>query len=112
MQQIENPSLSPNVTNLAWFNVIGNYQKQFVLNKNPGLKIDIPENGSVWYHFNLFCSDIIELIVTETNRNAEQFLSKIRLSKSSRFSKWVPTNYNEIKKFIGLLLWMGLVHLH
>ncbi|KAF0717591.1 Uncharacterized protein FWK35_00022851 [Aphis craccivora] len=82
MQQIENPSLSPNVTNLAWFNVIGNYQKQFVLNKNPGLKIDIPENGSVWYHFNLFCSDIIELIVTETNRNAEQFLSKIRLSKS------------------------------
>jgi len=96
------------VTNLAWFNVTGDYQKQFVFNKNPGLKIYIPENASVWYHFNLFCSDdIIELIVIETNRNAEQFLSKIRLSKASRFSKWVPTNYNEIKKFIGLLLWMG-----
>jgi len=100
------------VTNLAWFNVTGDYQKRFVFNKNPGLKIDIPENASVWYHFNLFCSDdIIELIVIETNRNAEQFLSKIRLSKASRFSKWVPTNYNEIKKFIGLLLWMGLVQM-
>ncbi|XP_015375256.1 PREDICTED: piggyBac transposable element-derived protein 4-like [Diuraphis noxia] len=74
IQQIENPSQSPNVTNHA-------------------------------------CDDIIELIVIETNRNAEQFLSKIRLSKASRFSKWVPTNYNEIKKFIGLLLWMGLVQM-
>lgn len=60
----------------------------------------------------MFCSDdIIELIVIETNRNADQFLSKIRLSKASRFSKCVPTNYNEIKKFIGLLLWMGLVQM-
>jgi len=58
------------------------------------------------------CSDyIIKLIVFETNRNAEQFLSKIRLSKPSRFSKWVPTNYNEIKKFIDLLLWMGLAQM-
>ncbi|KAE9523001.1 hypothetical protein AGLY_016632 [Aphis glycines] len=112
IQQIENPSQSPNVTNNAWFNVTGDYQKQFVFNKNSGLKIDIPETASVWYHFNLFCSDdIIELIVIETNSNAEQFLSKIRLSKASRFSKWVPTNYNEIKKLIGLLLWMGLVQM-
>lgn len=100
------------MTNLAWFNVTGDYQKQFVFNTNTGLKIDIPENASVWYHFNLFCrDDIVELIAIETNRNADQFLSKIRLSKASRFSKWVPTNYNELKKFIGLLLWMGLVQM-
>jgi len=90
------------VTNRAWHNVTGDYQKQFLFNKNPGLKIVIPDNASVWYHFNLFCSDnIMELIVIETNRKAKQFLSKIRLSKASRFSKWVPTNYNKIKKFIA-----------
>lgn len=74
--------------------------------------MDIPENASIWYYLNLFISDdIIELIVIETNRNADQYLSKIRLSKSSRFSKWTPTNFYEIKKFIGLLMWFGLVQM-
>jgi len=49
--------------------------------------------------------------VVETNRNAEQFLSKSRLTKSSRFAKWVPTNENEIQKLFGLIMWMGLVQL-
>lgn len=53
--------------------------------------------------------DIIELIVVETNTNADQYLSKVRLTKSSRFSKWTPTDFNEMKKFIGLLMWFGLV---
>lgn len=50
-------------------------------------------------------------MVVETNRNAEQFLSKSRLTKSSRFSKWSPTNVDEIEKFMGLLLWFGLVQM-
>lgn len=58
--------------------------------------MDIPENVSIWYYLNLFISDdIIELIVVETNRNADQYLSKVRLSKSSRFSKWTPTDCDE-----------------
>jgi len=67
---------------------------------------------SVWYYLNLFISDdIIELIVVETNKNAHQYLSKVRLTKSSRFSKWKPTDFDEIKKFIGLLMWFGLVQM-
>ncbi|CAI6359966.1 unnamed protein product [Macrosiphum euphorbiae] len=50
-------------------------------------------------------------MVVETNRNAEQFLSKSRLTKSSRFSKWSKTNVDEIEKFMGLLLWFGLVQM-
>ena len=31
--------------------------------------------------------------------------------KSVRLDKWTPTNKNELKRFFGLLLWMGLVKL-
>jgi len=70
----------------------------------------ISDNASALNYFKLFFStDIFELMVVETNRNAEQFLSKSRLTKFSRFSKWPPTNVDEIEKFMGLLLWFGLV---
>lgn len=95
-----------------WSNVTGNNQKQLVFNGFPGLKINISANATVWDCFNLFFTDdIIELIVIETNRNAEQFLSNNRISKSSRFTKWVPTDSKEIKLFSGLLIWMGLVEM-
>ncbi|KAL4101306.1 hypothetical protein QTP88_021326 [Uroleucon formosanum] len=58
-----------------------------------------------------FTSEIIDLIVIETNRNDEQFLSKNRLTKSSRFAKWIPINENEIQQFSGLIIRMGLVQM-
>lgn len=110
--QSQNSAETQKSQSSCWFEVTGQYQKQFVFDKIPGLKVIIPENVSVWYYLNLFISDnIFELIVVETNRNAEQYLSKVRLTKSSRFSKWTPTNINEIKKFIGLLMWFGLVQM-
>ncbi|KAG8239438.1 hypothetical protein J437_LFUL017431 [Ladona fulva] len=52
-------------------------------------------------YFELFFDDdLIKIIVTETNRDAEQFLAheeKILTLKSSRFHKWVPTTPNEIR---------------
>lgn len=97
----------------TWNDVTGKNQKQFLFNNtNSGSKIDIPVDSSAFDIFKLFfTSEIINLIVVETNRNAEQFLSKNRLSKSSRFTKWVPTNNNEIQKFFGLIIWMGLVQM-
>lgn len=69
-------------------------------------------HGRLQYFFNLpstaqpvdFClsyldSDIIGLMVTETNRNATQVLSEIRLNRSSRLRKWRPTNPKEMKSF-------------
>jgi len=48
-------------------------------------------------------------MVLETNRNAEQYLKSIRLSRSSRFHSWEPITLEDMTKFIGLLLWMGVV---
>jgi len=60
--------------------------------------------------FALFVDDeIIDLLVSETNRYAEQKLNKSDLTPCSRMHKWKPTNPEEIKKFLGLILYMGVV---
>lgn len=64
--------------------------------------------------YNLFVSDeIIEHIVIETNRYAADSLASENLikkkRKKNRLSKWAETTVDEMKKFLGLLLWMGLV---
>lgn len=96
----------------TWNDVTGHHQKQFIFSKNPGFKVEIPNNATALQYLKLFITDeIIDLIVLETNRNADQVLSKLRLTKSSRFSKWTPTDATEIKQFLGLLMWMGLVQM-
>ncbi|KAE9523032.1 hypothetical protein AGLY_016663 [Aphis glycines] len=61
-------------------------------------------------YFKLFFTDeIIELMVIETNRNTQHFLNTQKVSPVSRFLFWQPINNNYMEKFMGLLLWMGLV---
>ncbi|XP_046663055.1 piggyBac transposable element-derived protein 4-like [Homalodisca vitripennis] len=49
-------------------------------------------------------------MVIETNRNASKILQETRLSRSSRLKKWTPTDEIEMRKFIGILIWMGLAN--
>ena len=68
------------------------------------------QNKTPFEYFSLFVSeDIFELIMKETNQNAHQFLSSHRVSRKSRFSKWKDTNKDEIKQFLELVMFMGLV---
>lgn len=60
--------------------------------------------------YNRFLDD--EILVTiglETNRNAIQILQKNKHSKSSRIAIWQPTNKQEIRKFFGIIMYMGFV---
>lgn len=65
----------------------------------------------------LFVNDeIIDFLVTETNRYAHQKIeveketsSTGNLSKGSRLNRWQPVDRREMKKFFGIILWMGLV---
>lgn len=49
-------------------------------------------------------------MVNETNRNAHQKIA-LGLTEHSRLKSWTDTYVNEMKLFIGILLWMGLVKL-
>ena len=54
-------------------------------------------------------------MVTETNRYAEQYFRSIggvdNLKPSARARFWKPVNEVDIKAFLGLILYMGIVRL-
>jgi len=60
--------------------------------------------------FDLFLTDeILNLLVNETNRFADQFLAKSVLKRKSRAHDWHPTTASEMKQFLGLVFLMGIV---
>lgn len=93
-----------------WNTVSGKYQKHFNFIGNPGPAVILDEDSGPIDYFKLFLTDeIIQLMVIETNRNAQQVFSSQRISRGSRFSSWEPITKDDMGKFMGLLLWMGLV---
>jgi hypothetical protein len=78
-----------------------------------GLQVPIPQNADPGFYFTLLVTDrLIDHMVTETNRNAEQVINRNRpMLRTSRLNDWKPTNSAEMKVFLGLLLQMGPVAL-
>ena len=73
----------------------------------------LPENPTALDYFKLYFTDIlIDLIVTETNRYAGQFIEKERnnLKRYSIVHQWVPTNHSEISALLGILTLMGIIY--
>ena len=63
------------------------------------------------YDFLLFfiCDEIIDILVREANRYAEQFLSSTALTPESRLSRWRDVTPAEMKLFLGMTMLMGVV---
>ena len=55
--------------------------------------------------------EIIDLMVRETNRYAEQYLQTHDISRRSKSHQWKPTNDVEMLKFLGIPIEMGLVQM-
>ena len=55
--------------------------------------------------------EIIDLMVRETNRYAEQYLQTHEISRRSKFRQWKSTNNQEMWKFFGIIIEMGLVQM-
>uniref|UniRef100_A0A2S2Q1P2 Uncharacterized protein n=1 Tax=Sipha flava TaxID=143950 RepID=A0A2S2Q1P2_9HEMI len=71
----------------TWNTISGNYQKHFNFIGNSGPLVILDEGSGPIDFFKLFLTDeIIQLMVIETNRNAQQILSFQRISRGSRFS--------------------------
>jgi hypothetical protein len=74
----------------------------------------ISEDGTVnpidcYRHF--ITDEIIRLMVRETNRYAEQYLLTNKLSKRSKNLQWEPITNEEMLKFLGIVIQMGLVQM-
>lgn len=64
--------------------------------------------------FNHFIDDeTIDLFVTETNRFAAQRIASAAANpnRRTRLPKWVDTESTEMRRFLGIILWMGLLPL-
>lgn len=76
---------------------------------NPGIKVDIPPDAEPIYYFSLFFDEsLFEIITSETNRRANEFL-QTRTRRSKREQKWKDVTVDEKKKFIGICCLGGTV---
>lgn len=94
-----------------WSDFVGR-QKYFPFTGLAGVQQAVPQDSTPLDIFSLIVDDeLLNFIVTETNRYADQCKAVQPQQQFARINKWVPTNVQEIKKFLGLSIWMGLVPL-
>ncbi|KAG5886203.1 hypothetical protein JTB14_012570 [Gonioctena quinquepunctata] len=92
----------------SWYDYSGNH-KTFRFTGNEGIQVDLAKNLTPVAAFDLFFSpELIALIVEETNRYAAYIISTTNVTRKSRLNQWYPTNEQEIRKFVGFYIWMGL----
>ena len=100
------------------FNDIENNEKVVELEDFPFAEVEglIPRmdaNSSVIDFVQLYLTDeLFNLLVTETNRYAEQFLTAVDETThgNSYVGKWENVTVAEMKKFIGIVLLMGIIY--
>lgn len=90
---------------------VSKYTRRSESNKiviRPGLTARSSAISSVKEAFLLFFStDIIEIIVNETNRKAQHFFAEYNAANPNDTRRYAPTNKTEIEAYIGLLISLG-----
>ena len=76
---------------------------------NAGIHADVTDFSPYDFFCLIFNNVILEHIVIETNRYAEQFIERNELRRRSRVKQWCPTNIAEMKIFFGLTFLMGII---
>lgn len=99
----------------SWNPVRGIHLKKNPFTENdPGVKTEIHNqffDKSPYNFYKLMVpDDVINHIVVETNRYAAQSKNK-NIRRKSRIQKWMDTNSEEIERFFGIIMWMGLCQL-
>ena len=89
----------------------GKRRAPFTFRGDSGVKFTIENKENPMEYFDkYFDEEVIDHLVTETNRFASQFLDENAetLSPKSRVNKWYDTDASEMKVFIGLLILQGI----
>lgn len=102
------PNIEPN-----WGPVVGKHKPIAPFSIPSGVNDDVAAmlaNGTPGDFFDAVVDDrVISLICNQTNIYATQSVMAADATPSSRLHDWIPTTNNEIRKFLGLVAWMGLV---
>jgi hypothetical protein len=103
------------VNSSGWYEIEPEPDAEFV--EDYGLVEDVvsaSEDNTInpidcYRHF--ITNEIIDLMVRETNRYAEQYLQTHEISRRSKFRQWKPTTNEEMLKFFGIIIETGLVQM-
>ena len=97
----------------TWHTVDGTHRKQFVFADDGGIfgfsGIAPDELKPIDVYSKMVTDDIYDLIVRQTNFNAQQVISSQRISRKSRLNLWKDTDKTEVKKFLAIVLYMGVI---
>ena len=74
--------------------------------RNPQINITESTPYEIYRYF--LTDEMLKLIVEETNRYAQQYVSANQLRRRSLMSKWKDTNAEEIQVFLGIIAIMGV----
>ena len=74
-----------------------------------GCNQDIVKNDPLYLFELYFTDEICEFIVNETNRYASQTINKKELSVKSRLRRWLPVTVSEVRQYIAIFLYQGVL---
>jgi len=84
---------------------------RFPFTGNPGLQVPLADKSDPLAYLCLFLDDeLIDHIVVETNRYAEQTLARTPQRRLSRTRQWEPGNQDDMWLFVGIMVLQALVH--
>lgn len=71
----------------------------------------LPDNATALDYLQLYLTDaIMDVIVEQTNKYAEQYIAKNVIKPHSSVKHWIPTTRDEMVAFFGLCVLMGIVY--
>ena len=92
----------------------GNYRpRDTPFQGDVSLALPVPQDAQPIDFFKLyFTREIIDKIVQETNRYAEQFIraNDGNIRRRSLVKLWKPTTHEEMQTFLGLCILMGIIY--
>nr|CAI5836004.1 unnamed protein product [Callosobruchus analis] len=100
----------------TWRQPVGNHQVFYYFAESglhAGYAATLINNLSTYSCFRSIVDDkIIDEMVNQTNLYASQVMADSEdVSKESRLNRWVPTDKEEMLKFIGIVAYMGMVRM-
>ena len=98
------------VDDVTWSSSPVSNMRRLDFTGNAGLHVILQDPTDPLEYFESFVTtEILEPVVDETNRRAAQLLAKPGLKGGSRLRQWFDTTMNELKSFIALSLYMGVI---
>ena len=94
-----------------WNDTVTAVPRAFPFTGKEELLVQPADTRQVWPIdiFELFVTDeVVDYIVAETNRYASQVIDSQTVTRKSRLNVWRPTDRAEMRKFLGIVMLMGI----